>query len=136
MDYAQFLNERLQGTMAELIGVHVTAAQPDRVAGELLMRDSLSQIYGYMHGGALMTFLDTLAGMAASLNLPEGFGFLTIEFKINFLRSVRSGRVTGEATAVHLGRRTHVWQATAHDEQGRQMALVTLTQMVVELRGE
>ncbi len=41
-----------------------------------------------------------------------------------------------EATAVHIGRRTHVWQVTSHDVQGRQLALATLTQLVIELRDE
>ena len=42
----------------------------------------------------------------------------------------------GEASAVHIGSRTHIWQATAHDEQGRQLGLVTLTQLVLEMREE
>jgi uncharacterized protein (TIGR00369 family) len=53
-----------------------------------------------------MTLMDTVAGMASGLNLKPGQGFLTVEFKINFLRSVREGRVSAEATAVHIGRRT------------------------------
>ena len=135
-DYTQAVNERLKGTMAELIGIHVTHAEPRRVAGELTMQPQLSQPYGYIHGGALMTLMDTVAGMASALNLGPGQGFLTVEFKINFLRSVREGRVLAEATAVHIGRRTHVWQVTSHDEQGRQLALATLTQLVIELRDE
>jgi 1,4-dihydroxy-2-naphthoyl-CoA hydrolase len=135
-DYTQAINERLKGTMAELIGIHVTHAEPRRVAGTLTMQPQLSQPYGYIHGGALMTLMDTVAGMASALNLAPGEGFLTVEFKINFLRSVREGRVQAEATAVHIGRRTHVWQVTSHDEQGRQLALATLTQLVIELRDE
>jgi uncharacterized protein (TIGR00369 family) len=83
-----------------------------------------------------MTLMDTVAGMASALNVGPGEGFLTVEFKINFLRSVREGRVSAEAVAVHIGRRTHVWQVTAHDEQGRQLALASLTQLVIELRDE
>jgi uncharacterized protein (TIGR00369 family) len=135
-DYNQLVNQRLRGTMAELIGVHVTYAEPRRLVGEIAMRPDLSQPYGYIHGGALMTLMDTVAGMATALNLEPGQGFLTIEFKINFLRSVREGRVLAEANAVHIGRRTHVWQVTAQDEQGRQLALATLTQLVIELRDE
>src|SRR5262245_22305230 len=135
-DYTQAINERMKGTMAELIGIRVTHAEPRRLAGELMMQPQLSQPYGYIHGGALMTLMDTVAGMASALNLEPGQGFLTVEFKINFLRSVREGRVLAEATAVHIGRRTHVWQVTSHDEQGRQLALATLTQLVIELRDE
>ena len=120
IDYTQAVNDRLKDTMADLIGMRVTHAEPRRVTGEMTVRADLTQPYGYIHGGALMTLMDTLAGMASSLNVAPGQGFLSVELKINFLRSIRSGRVTAEAVAVHVGRRTHVWQITAHDEQGRQ----------------
>jgi len=135
-DYSAVINEKLKGTMADLIGMRVTYADLRRVVGELTLRPDLLQPYGYVHGGALMTLMDTLAGMASAINVAPGQGFLTIEMKTNFLRSIRSGQVIGEATAVHVGRRTHVWQVTAHDEQGRQLALATLTQLVLELREE
>ncbi|HEX9441405.1 MAG TPA: PaaI family thioesterase [Roseiflexaceae bacterium] len=135
-DYTQAVNERLKDTMADLIGLRVTYAEPKRVTGEITVRTDLTQPYGYIHGGALMTLMDTVAGMASALNVGPSEGFLTVEFKINFLRSVRKGRVIAEATAVHVGRRTHVWQVTAHDEQGRQLALATLTQLVIQLRDE
>jgi 1,4-dihydroxy-2-naphthoyl-CoA hydrolase len=135
-DHLQAVNERLKGTMAELIGIRVTHAESRRLVGELTMRPDLAQPYGYIHGGALMTLMDTAAGLATTLHLERGHGFLTVEFKINFLRSVRQGRVTAEATAVHIGRRTHVWQVTAYDEQSRQLALASLTQLVIELRDE
>jgi uncharacterized protein (TIGR00369 family) len=135
-DHLQAINERLKGTMADLIGIRVTHAEPRRLVGELTMRPDLTQPYGYIHGGALMTLMDTAGGLATTLHLEPGYGFLTVEFKINFLRSVRQGPVTAEATAIHIGRRTHVWQVTAHDEQGRQLALASLTQLVIELRDE
>ena len=135
-DYTQAVNERLKDTMADLIGLRVTHAELKRVTGEITVRTDLTQPYGYIHGGALMTLMDTVAGMASALNVGPGEGFLTVEFKINFLRSVRQGRIVAEATAVHIGRRTHVWQVTAHDEEGRQLALASLTQLVIELRDE
>lgn len=131
-DYTQAINDRLKGTMADLIGMRVTHAEPRRMVGEITLRDDLLQPYGYLHGGALMTLMDSLGGMASSLNLAPGQGFLTVEFKINFLRSLKSGRVIAEASAVHIGRRTHVWQVVARDEQGRQLGLATLTQLVLE----
>lgn len=135
-DLTEAVRARLKGTLAELVGIDVTLAEPQRMIGELTMRPDLSQPYGYIHGGAIMTLLDTLGGMASALNIPSGKGFLTIEFKINFLRSVREGRVIGEATPVHIGGRTHVWQVVARDEAGRQLALATLTQLVIDLRPE
>jgi len=135
-DNIQAVNDRLQGTMAALLGIQITHADPRRVVGEMPMRADLTQPYGYIHGGALMTLMDTLAGLGSVLNLPPEHGFTTIEFKVNFLRSVRDGLIHAQAMAVHIGRRTHVWQVNAHDEQGRQLALATLTQIVIELRPE
>lgn len=135
-DYTQAVNERLKNTMADLIGMRVTHAEPSRVVGEITVHSQLTQPYGYIHGGALMTLMDTVAGMASALNLAPGEAFLTVEFKVNFLRSVREGRVIAEASAVHIGRRTHLWQVTAHDDQGRQLALATLTQLLIEMRDE
>jgi uncharacterized protein (TIGR00369 family) len=67
------------------------------------------------------------------LNLPEGAGTTTIESKTNFLAAAPAGqRVLGEATPVHLGRRTMVWQTRITLENGRAVALVTQTQMVLE----
>src|SRR5919206_3102046 len=100
VDYTQAVNQRLKDTMADLIGLRVTHAEPQRVVGEITVRADLTQPYGYIHGGALMTLMDTVAGMASALNVGPGEGFLTIEFKINFLRSVRKGRIFAEARAV------------------------------------
>jgi uncharacterized protein (TIGR00369 family) len=124
----------VQGTLAELLGITLTHASPERVAGFMPMRPDLTQPFGFIHGGAVMTLLDTLAGIGSALNVPPAESFTTVEFKVNFLRSIREGSVTGEAAIVHLGRRTHVWQVVAHDQQGRQMALATLTQMIIERR--
>jgi uncharacterized protein (TIGR00369 family) len=135
-DLCAALNQRIPGTMAGLLGIRLTEAEPGLVGGTMTARPELSQPYGLLHGGALMTFLDTLAGLGATLSLPPGKLFTTTEFKINFLRSVREGPISGQAQAIHLGGRTQVWQASAFDERGRQLALATLTQLIIEPRGE
>jgi 1,4-dihydroxy-2-naphthoyl-CoA hydrolase len=130
------IQERFKGTLADTIGLQFTYADPQHLKAELEITQPIKQVYGYIHGGALMTMLDSIAGAGSALNIKPGESFITIEFKINFLRSAHEGKVRGEATAVHIGRRTHVWQAEAFDEQGRKMAIATLTQMVIEPRPE
>jgi 1,4-dihydroxy-2-naphthoyl-CoA hydrolase len=58
----------------------------------------------------------------------------TIELKSNFLSSARVGeRVACRCTPAHLGRQTHVWDATVTNETtGRTMALFRCTQMVLQ----
>ena len=38
----------------------------------------------------------------------------------------------GEATPLHIGRRTSVWQTRLTNEAGKLLALVTQTQMTIE----
>ena len=66
------------------------------------------------------------------LTLPEGAGTTTVESKTNFIAAAPLGtRLTGEATALHRGRRTMVWQTRVTTEEGRLVALVTQTQLVL-----
>jgi uncharacterized protein (TIGR00369 family) len=85
-----------------------------------------------LHGGAIMAFADTLGAAGTILNLPEGAGTTTIESKTNFIAAAQAGsRVTGEATPLHRGRRTQVWQTRITTAEGRLLALVTQTQLVL-----
>jgi uncharacterized protein (TIGR00369 family) len=80
-----------------------------------------------------MAFADTLGAAATVLNLPAGAGTTTIESKTNFLAPAPvGGKVIGETTPVHRGRRTMVWQTRITTAEGRAVALVTQTQMVLE----
>lgn len=120
---------------AELLGIEFTAAAPDRVTAEMTVRADLCTRPAILHGGAIMAFADTLGGVGTILNLPEGAGTATIESKTNFIAAAPLGtRVTGEAVPVHRGRRTMVWQTRISTAEGRLVALVTQTQMVLSAR--
>src|SRR4051812_2548331 len=102
---------------AKLLGVTFTAAEPDRVMAELVVRHDLCTRPAVLHGGAIMAFADTLGAAGTILNLPEGVWTITIESKTNFIGSAPLGaRVLGEATPVHRGRTTMVWQTRVTTE--------------------
>jgi uncharacterized protein (TIGR00369 family) len=103
------------------------------VTAELLVRDDLCTTPGIMHGGAIMALADELGGTATGLNLPPGAGTTTIESKTNFFAPGRAGEtVRAECVALHRGRRTMVWQTRVTSPDGRLLALVTQTQIVLE----
>jgi uncharacterized protein (TIGR00369 family) len=118
---------------AALIGLEVVEAEKARVVGRLTVREELCTAGHILHGGAYMAFADTLGAIAASLNLPEGAGTTTLESKTNFLGSARVGEtITGEATPLHVGRRSSVWQTRVTRADGKLLAIVTQTQMVLQ----
>jgi 1,4-dihydroxy-2-naphthoyl-CoA hydrolase len=123
---------------AELLGIEFVEATPERVVAEMTVRADLCTRPAVLHGGAIMAFADTLGAAGTILNLPGfgtegGPGTTTVESKTNFIAAAPQGaRVRGEATPVHRGRRTQVWQTRVTlAENGRLVALVTQTQLVL-----
>ncbi len=116
---------------AGLLGMEVTAADPEEVRGTLAWAEERCTAAGILHGGALMGFADTLGGVCAFLNLPDGATTATVESKTNFFRAVRDGTVTGVARPLHVGRSFIVVQTDVEDDRGRRVAQVTQTQAVL-----
>ncbi len=117
---------------AKFLGIEIVSATPDRVTARLLVREELCTKPPVLHGGAAMALADNLGGVATILNLPESAGTTTIESKTNFLAPAPVGStVIAECTPIHRGKRTMVWQTRISTEQGRLVALVTQTQLVL-----
>ncbi|HEX3406781.1 MAG TPA: PaaI family thioesterase [Caulobacteraceae bacterium] len=117
---------------AELMGVEVIEATKARVVGRLAVREELTTGGHILHGGAYMAFADSLGAIAGFLNLAPGARTTTLESKTNFLGSARVGEtITGEATPLHVGRRSSVWQTRVTNADGRLLALVIQTQMTI-----
>lgn len=117
---------------ATLLGVKLVSATLDRIVGKMTVRDDLCTRPNIAHGGAIMAFADTLGALATIANLPEGGNTTTIESKTNFIGPAAVGtEITGETTPVHRGRRTMVWQTRITTPEGKLVALVTQTQLVL-----
>jgi uncharacterized protein (TIGR00369 family) len=125
------LSELHRGTLPELLGIRFVEVSTDRVVAELPLRDALTTVGGAVHGGALMALADTVGAAGTFLNLPEGATTATLESKTNFLAAGRAGPLRAEATCLHRGRRTTVWQTRVIDASGRLLSLTIQTQMVL-----
>ena len=122
--------KQLMLPFAELLGITFVSASPDKIVAEMTVRDDLCTRPAVLHGGAIMAFADTLGATGTIVNLPEGAG--TIESKTNFVAPAPVGTtVVGEATPVHRGRRTMIWQTRVSTPEGRLVALVTQTQLIL-----
>ena len=117
---------------ARLMGVEVTETTKDAVRGRIHVKPELCTAANIMHGGAIMAFADTLGAIGAFLNLPQGALTTTIESKTNFVGAAKEGTtVFAESTPIHVGRRSSVWQTRITREDGKLVAIVTQTQMVL-----
>ena len=132
MDSIELLNQT-KLPFAELLGLRLTAAAPDRITAELVVREELCTNPAVLHGGAIMALADSLGAYATLLNLKDGRTTTTLESKTNFFAPAPLGsRVVAECTPLHRGRRTMVRQTRITGESGRLLAIVTQTQMTLE----
>ena len=112
-------------------GVEVDSAAPEEVKARMSWRDERCTAGGVLHGGALMTLADSVGGICAFLNLPEGAVTSTVESKTNFLRPITSGTALATCRPLHVGRQTIVVTTEIRDDAGKLVAFGTQTQAVV-----
>lgn len=113
------------------LGMKFVTYEKDRIVATLEVREELLTTTGTVHGGTLMAFADTVGAAGTVANLQEGQSTATLESKTNFFAPCKSGTIRAEATPVHRGKRTHVWQTRVTDEAGKLLSLTTQTQMIL-----
>jgi 1,4-dihydroxy-2-naphthoyl-CoA hydrolase len=110
------------------LGIRFVETTAERVVAELEIREELCTLGGSIHGGTLMALADTVGAVGT---LASGARTATAESKTNFFAAARAGKVRAEATPLHKGKRTHVWQTRVTDESGRLLSLTIQTQMIL-----
>lgn len=129
----EVLNKRAHGHFPAYMGIVTESVEQGVLRMSMQIRNEFIAPNTFLHAGTIVTLADTACGFACMAHLPEGAtGFTTIELKTNFLATARSGTMVCEARAVHMGRTTHVWDATVkHLETDRIMAVFRCTQIIL-----
>ena len=69
------------------------------------------QPYGIVHGGVWCSIVESLASVAAALQVVQDGRFVVgVSNSTDFLRSHRTGRVDAVAEPIHVGRTQQLWQ--------------------------
>jgi len=114
------------------LGIDLRSAEPEKIVGEMTVRPEFCTRPAVLHGGAIMAFADTLGALATIANLKDGASTTTIESKTNFVRAAAIGsRIVGETTPLHRGGRTMVWQTRVTTTEGKLVAIVMQTQLLL-----
>jgi uncharacterized protein (TIGR00369 family) len=109
-----------------------TRVEKDRVVAEIVVHPEHCTVVDTVHGGAIMAFADTMGAVATMANLRDGQSTTTMESKTNFFAAAPAGtRLIAESIPLHRGRRTQVWETTIKNGEGRLVAKVTQTQLVL-----
>jgi 1,4-dihydroxy-2-naphthoyl-CoA hydrolase len=127
-DLIELGRDRLPG----YLGIEVDGIEDGHTSMHLDLRDEHMAPNGYLHAGTVVTLADSACGYGCIMSLPDGAtGFTTIELKSNFLATARTGTLYAEATRVHAGRTTQVWDAVVTNDEQKTMALFRCTQLLL-----
>ena len=131
-DPTTWMDELGRGFLPGLIGIEADDARDGSVRLRLAVRNELLAPNGYLHAATVIALADTACGYGCQLSLPDGVtGFTTIELKANFMGTARDGEIACEATRVHAGRTTQIWDAVVQTPNGREIALFRCTQLLM-----
>jgi 1,4-dihydroxy-2-naphthoyl-CoA hydrolase len=129
-----FLREKRAANMAHHIGIEFTEVGPDFLKARMPVDDRTTQPFGILHGGASCVLSETIGSIAAWMTIdPDQFRAVGIEINANHIRAVTKGFVIGECRAMHVGKRTQVWQTDITEEStAKRVAISRLTVAIID----
>jgi uncharacterized protein (TIGR00369 family) len=123
-------------TFMRTLGATLEQAGEGVVEIRLPWSDELVQQHGYLHGGALISVMDSACGYAALSVAPEQHEVLTSELKVNLLAPVTGTAVIARGRVLHAGRALLVCQGDAYDadDAAKHVATMLATMVIVPAR--
>jgi 1,4-dihydroxy-2-naphthoyl-CoA hydrolase len=127
------LNLRGKNTMVEHLGIEVTGLGENFLEGKMPVDHRTKQPEGLLHGGASAVLSETLGSIAANCCVDNSKQYCVgLEINANHIRGVKDGYVYGRAEAVHIGRKTQVWETKIYNEDKKLVCVSRLTLSVVD----
>ncbi|WP_181308893.1 hotdog fold thioesterase [Rufibacter sp. XAAS-G3-1] len=127
------LNALNKNTMGEHLGMEYTEIGDDYLIGRMPVDHRTHQPLGLLHGGASVALAETLGSIGATMFLDLTKQYCVgLEINANHIKSARSGYVYGKASAVHIGRKTHVWEIRITSEAGDLICISRITMAILD----
>src|SRR5262245_19863802 len=96
------------GGLPGYLGIRFESLTAGRLVATMAVREELLTPLGAMHGGVMAGFVDHTLGCVLYPLMKRGQWAATTEFKLNYLRAIKGGTLTAEATVLSMGRRSAV----------------------------
>ena len=111
---------RLRETFARvpyvgLLGFEFVRAARGAATFALEVREELTRMGGILHGGAVVSLLDTAAAFAVHTVIEPDARTVTVDLTVHFLRPASSGRIEAHAHVLRRGRRVCILSVEARD---------------------
>ncbi|MGN6759966.1 MULTISPECIES: hotdog fold thioesterase [unclassified Leifsonia] len=119
------------GELDEKMGVRILEQSAERVVATMPVEGN-RQSFGLLHGGASVAFAEALGSWAAVIHAGPGRSAVGVDINATHHRAVRSGLVTGVATAIKLGRTIASHEVVVTDEDGNRICTARITNLILD----
>lgn len=129
----QTLNRLSTNTMVDHLGIEFTEVGDDYLIAKMPVDRRTHQPLGLLHGGASVALAETLGSVAATCCVDMAKQYCVgLEINANHVKSARTGFVFGKTTAIHIGKRTHIWAIEITNELGELVCVSRITMAVID----
>ena len=129
----EIINQMSKNTLVEHLDIQVIEIGEDYLIGRMPVDHRTHQPMGLLHGGASVVLAETLGSIAATLtvNLEQQY-CVGLDINANHIKSVKGGFVYGRTTAIHIGKKTQVWEIRITNEADELICISRLTMAVLD----
>jgi len=113
------------------LGMRITLLERGVADMEMDLERAHLQAFGFVHGGAIASLIDTAAFWSAFCEIDASDGITSVDLNVNYLAPCRKGRLTATGRRIKLGRKLGLGEASIFDEGGKLVGHGTSTIMVV-----
>ncbi len=122
------LNKRCENTLVQNLGIEFTEIGDDYINGIMPVDHRTVQPAGILHGGASLALAESLGSVAGFMCIDREKQYCVgMEINANHIRPIRSGRVYGVVKPIHIGRKTHVWEISISNQNGKLVCVSRIT---------
>jgi len=129
----EFIRNFLPKSLASHLGIEFLELGEDFLTAKMPVDHRTKQPFGILHGGASLALAETLGSVAATCVIDMSKHVAVgLDINANHIRSVKSGFVYGIAKALHIGRKTHVWEIKITNEDEKLVCISRITMAIID----
>ncbi len=125
-------NKMCKNTLMETLGIEFIEIGDDFLVARMPVTPRVHQPDGVLHGGASVALAESVGSAGAFVFLnSKDIIIRGIEIAANHVKSVKEGYVYANASILHKGRTTQLWQIRITNDEGALVSLVKLTTLTL-----
>ena len=129
----ELIGKYLINTMVEHLGIQFTSYGEGWVEATMPIDHRTSRPGNMLHGGANLALAETIAGFGSMLLVDnQEYDVMGIQVSANHTGKAEGAEVFARAEALHLGKKTQVWNVDIRNESGKLISTARVTNMIVK----